>query len=740
MKKQLLFTGLLLMALAAQAQVDIATTRSQSLGSTVTVRGLVTTGTEFSPTHYIQDVTAGIAVYDPNLQVPVPGDSVQVTGELSEFNGLLEIINVSNYTVINSGNNLPQPKTITLSSGFVEANEGMLVKVNGVSFVQAGTFSTSSTNYDITDGSQQREVRVWSGTNIGGTAIPSGQLAVIGILGEYQGTYQFQPRSVSDFDLAGDPPVITSPLVQKNITSTGFTVEFTTQLDGNTIINYGLTPALGTFVADATMTMVHSTDLIGLTPAMIYYVQAMSVSAAGDTSFSAVRPIATASLSSGQINVYFNHPVDHSVAKGVNATYTTSFADIIKKYINQAQHTIDFAIYNFDNNNGIANALNAAAQRGVVVRVIADDGVNNSGYNSLDLTISKMQSPTGTSQSGQFYGIMHNKFLIVDAESSDPDDPWVLTGSTNMTDQQLKVDANNIIAVQDQSLARAYQLEFNEMWGGAFGPDKKDNTPHMFNVNGDMVELYFSPSDDVENKIKNTIYTADDEIYFSIFTWTRFNIAYDIEDKIQDEGVLAAGMIEDTANGSAIYNILIDNMDTTFLLDQQPYILHHKYLLVDPNFRFHDPLVLTGSHNWSNSANIRNDENTLIVHDDTVANLYFQEWMQRFKDNGGNLTVPEDTSTDTTGIFTVPGASMDVNLYPNPSGGEVWISLMNLTQSAMDLEVYDIAGNLIARRKFELPKGLNCIPLNMEALSGGVYLLNCNMDGRSITKKVVLTD
>ena len=76
---------------------------------------------------------------------------------------------------------------------------------------------------------------------------------------------------------------------------------------------------------------------------------------------------------------------------------------------------------------------------------------------------------------------------------ADPDLAFVCTGATNFTDGQINRDPNNVIVVQDKSLAIAFQLEFNEMFGSAgaqpdagkskFGPDKKDNTPHQFIVN-----------------------------------------------------------------------------------------------------------------------------------------------------------------------------------------------------------------------------------------------------------------
>ena len=49
--------------------------------------------------------------------------------------------------------------------------------------------------------------------------------------------------------------------------------------------------------------------------------------------------------------------------------------------------------------------------------------------------------------------------------------------------------------------------------------------------------------------------------------------------------------------------------------------------------------VLTGSHNWSASAENSNNENTLIVHDADVANQYLQEFAARYTQFGGTDSV-----------------------------------------------------------------------------------------------------
>ena len=60
---------------------DIATARSQGIGATVTVTGVVTNGDELGPIRYIQDSSAGLALYDPTpLSGVLRGEEVTVSG------------------------------------------------------------------------------------------------------------------------------------------------------------------------------------------------------------------------------------------------------------------------------------------------------------------------------------------------------------------------------------------------------------------------------------------------------------------------------------------------------------------------------------------------------------------------------------------------------------------------------------------------------------------------------------
>ena len=69
------------------AQTDIATARTQGVGSTVTITGIVTNGDELGPIRYIEDATGGLGLYDPTvLTAVVIVDELTVTGVLVDYN------------------------------------------------------------------------------------------------------------------------------------------------------------------------------------------------------------------------------------------------------------------------------------------------------------------------------------------------------------------------------------------------------------------------------------------------------------------------------------------------------------------------------------------------------------------------------------------------------------------------------------------------------------------------------
>ena len=644
MKKILLLIPVALLYLDLSGQViDISEARSKPVGTVVTISGIITNSGELGIIRYIQDQTAGIGVYSYNLSLEADlGDSVTVTGTLKNYNNLLELDPVSSWTVHSSGHDLPEPILVTISE-LNDNNEGMLVKIENVLFTNGGAVFSGGT-YSFSSGGNSCQIYVRTNDSpLVGEIIPSQPVTLIGINSQFYDNYQVLVRSYADL-IPGSTIYLTSVLTMNNLSQEGFDLQWTTNIAGSTELFYGNTPDLELgFLSGTGNTTNHNISITGRDPSELLYVQAFSVSGE-DTARSSVVLFITQSASSGEMKVYFNRSVDTTVSEGSKAVQLyEAIDDTLISYINRAKYSVDFTIYNY-NTFGISDitaALNAAHNRGVEVRIISDMNMeDNAGWDDLDPEIGRIISPVENYNAG--IGIMHNKFIVFDALSTDPMDPLVWTGSTNFTTDQINEDANNVIIIQDQSLAKTYRIEFEEMFGNTglqpdtskarFGNKKINNTPHEFIIGGSRVESYFSPSDGTNAKIEETIKTADYGLYVNTMIITRDFLASAIASRA-NAGVNTKVIVnsESESNVGNVISIL-QVLGINFKDYTGTGILHNKTMIVDPFHPEADPLVLTGSHNWSSSADIRNDENSLIIHNEDIANIYYQEFVERFKD------------------------------------------------------------------------------------------------------------
>ena len=150
MKRTSLFLVLFIALVSSVfSQANIAEARTYAVGATMTVTGVVTNGGELGTIRYIQDATAGIGIYDFDVTYFKPGDNVTVTGKLDNYNQLLEIAEISSHTVNSEGNALPVPQLITVDE-MAEEFEGEVIRINQVTFVNAGGNFSGNTNYVIT--------------------------------------------------------------------------------------------------------------------------------------------------------------------------------------------------------------------------------------------------------------------------------------------------------------------------------------------------------------------------------------------------------------------------------------------------------------------------------------------------------------------------------------------------------------------------------------------------------------
>jgi phosphatidylserine/phosphatidylglycerophosphate/cardiolipin synthase-like enzyme len=714
--KKLLFIGLLL-PYFAQAQTNILDARSNyDIDESVTVSGIVTSGAEFGTVRYIQDETAGIAIFPGSnwnaWTEPQPGDIVTITGVLSEFNGLLEVgPTLTSVTIESSGNTLPEPALITPDEAS-ELLEGFLVQVSSCFFDNGGATISGNSTYNYNSGGEQGTIYIRSSNPLVGSTLPISPVDVIGIMSQFSfdgvGGYQLLPRGPQDLVL-GSTINLTTAVTQSNITQDGFTLSWNTDQAGTSLVEYGPTPALGLSVENPGNTTIHTIDLSGLEAGTIYYAKVSSDNGV-DVAESTVIPYATVSESSGTITVYFNKPVDTSVATIEEAiSIGNNVNDTIAAYLDRAQHTLDIMMYNI-NDQTVVNAINDAYDRGVQIRYIAQGTNLNAGVDQFNANI-----PVWMRMDDNGSG-MHNKIAIIDADYADL--ATVIGGSCNWTTENFIDDYNNVIIFQDQSLARGYRIEFEELWGGSgmspvpgeskFGGDKSVNTPRKFIIGGSPVELYFSPTDNTTQAILSTIMSANTNLEFATLAFTRDDLAEAVIDRHNDFFCEVHGIIEQTSGQGNEYEILVPAGVQVYSHEGISGQIHHKYAIVDHSNTNSDPIVLTGSHNWSASAETVNDENTVVVHDARVANLFYQEFYARLEEVGG-INVDET-------------AEFDVILYPNPSEGLIYVDLGNAAGlSGWSLQVFDMTGRLVLS---ERSQSAGLTQLDLSAVDAGIYCVS----------------
>jgi len=308
--------------------------------------------------------------------------------------------------------------------------------------------------------------------------------------------------------------------------------------------------------------------------------------------------------------VYFTDPINMKDP----AQWQNSVEGKLIEKINAAQTSIHIVSFEFDL-TPVAEALIAAHQRGVDVRWVTDDenGIEadeEPGHGQFAMLEDAGIEVRADTRSA----LMHNKFWLFDGKIA-----W--TGSTNVTESGIFQQNNNVIVIHSPEVTAMYEREFQEMWDGEFGP-RSPSTADMQSavVNGMPVQVYFSPEDEVLNRIIPIVSGAQSNIRFMAFSFTDYPLAEAMINRAA-AGVNVAGVYEKVGSeteGAELRTFYCAKVPVR--QDGNPRFLHHKLIIVDNRY------VISGSFNFSSNATENNDENVIIVDNPEIANLYMQEF------------------------------------------------------------------------------------------------------------------
>jgi len=306
--------------------------------------------------------------------------------------------------------------------------------------------------------------------------------------------------------------------------------------------------------------------------------------------------------------VYFTDP-DSPTAGSYRGGPDSALAEAIRG----ARVSVDAAIYHL-NLWSIRDALISAHESGVAVRIVTESD------NMDEVEIQEVRDAGIEVLGDRRESLMHNKFVVIDGVE-------VWTGSMNFTINGGYRNDNNLISIRSPRLAENFTAEFEEMFiRDMFGDNVVAATPHpSLEVDGTLIETYFSPDDGTASRIENLIQGSQESIYFLAYSFTLDNIAEAMLERAS-AGVTVKGVFEEGQYYSNIgteFDLLYEaGLDVR--LDGNNRNMHHKVIIID------EEIVIIGSYNFSSSAENRNDENTLIIYNRDIAAVYLAEFERVF--------------------------------------------------------------------------------------------------------------
>lgn len=342
----------------------------------------------------------------------------------------------------------------------------------------------------------------------------------------------------------------------------------------------------------------------------------------------------------------------------------------------------------------VLEALVAAAGRGVEVRLVVDaKDAKSSPRDANNAAIAATGFPPETiiRREARVSAIAHNKFLVL-LRSDTPEQVW--TGSTNLTIGGIHGQSNVGHLVRDPATAAAYSAYW-DLLAADPGGHREDPASLKRSRNADylaaVASLSPSPTDRSEVVAGVTPVFSPRPGLSALQLYARLigadatslvcaTFAFGIAQEIQDEaaagtpdGPLRFFLLETLGKATVklnasrnVYEAWGSELDhplgrwvaetTTRELGLNKHVafIHGKFLLCDPLGS--DPIVVTGSANFSRASTTDNDENMIIIRGDRrVADIYFTEFnrlffhyyfrsvVQSIEDRGGSV---DDTSMD----------------------------------------------------------------------------------------------
>jgi len=134
-------------------------------------------------------------------------------------------------------------------------------------------------------------------------------------------------------------------------------------------------------------------------------------------------------------------------------------------------------------------------------------------------------------------------------------------------------------------------------------------------------EVYFSLSDNPQKEIIKNINQAEAFINIAMYIFTDREIALPLV-KARERGVkVRLYLDQDQVDYQYSQSRFLVQKGIKTRISSNNYIMHHKFTIID------NRILLTGSYNWTFSANNRNDENLMVIDDSEIIEIFQNQFI-----------------------------------------------------------------------------------------------------------------
>jgi len=190
-------------------------------------------------------------------------------------------------------------------------------------------------------------------------------------------------------------------------------------------------------------------------------------------------------------------------------------------------------------------------------------------------------------------------------------------------------------------------------------------------------EVYFSLSDNPQKIIIKNINQAEAFINIAMYVFTDKEIAFPLIDA-QKRGVKVRVYLDKSQIESS-YSVsrLLVQKGIKVRMSTNNYIMHNKFAIID------NRLLLTGSYNWTFSANNRNDENLMVIDDPEIIEIFQNQFVNLWANKYSPERTKELFSKAKVNILTVfpsPAQTKTKVININTASQEELISILQISK------------------------------------------------------------